>query len=96
MLALLSLTACFPDVEVPPPRDCEERIAVFEDTDGDGFGNPSVVALVCEPISGFVDNALDCDDTDALKGEDCSEDTGGGAQDSGDSSDSANAPGDSG
>ena len=91
MLALLALTGCFPEIEVPPPADCAERTTVFEDADGDGFGNAGVVALVCEPRSGFVDNALDCDDSDAHKGEDCDEGSNadsGQATDSGQTSDS--------
>jgi hypothetical protein len=36
----------------------------WEDADGDGFGNPDVSQSSCTLPSGFVDNALDCDDTD--------------------------------
>ncbi|MBW2255333.1 MAG: hypothetical protein JRI25_12135, partial [Deltaproteobacteria bacterium] len=38
----------------------------FADTDGDGFGDPSVtlVAPACEAPPGFVINSDDCDDTD--------------------------------
>lgn len=38
----------------------------YADTDGDGFGNPCafVAGFPCGP--GFVDNALDCDDTSSL------------------------------
>jgi hypothetical protein len=37
----------------------------FADSDGDGFGDPNVIAAGCVAPSGFVDNTDDCDDTDA-------------------------------
>ncbi|TVR39134.1 MAG: T9SS C-terminal target domain-containing protein [Cryomorphaceae bacterium] len=42
-----------------------EPMWYFEDADGDGFGNPEVSVWECFPPEGFVDNDLDCDDTDA-------------------------------
>lgn len=38
---------------------------VYQDQDGDGFGNPDVSASDCSPPSDYVDNAADCDDTSA-------------------------------
>jgi hypothetical protein len=36
----------------------------YEDSDGDGFGNPEVEFIGCNPPIGYVDNALDCNDGD--------------------------------
>ena len=38
----------------------------FVDSDGDGFGNPSIVVDSCETPEGFVTNGSDCDDNNAL------------------------------
>ncbi|TVR83253.1 MAG: T9SS C-terminal target domain-containing protein [Saprospirales bacterium] len=35
----------------------------YADEDGDGFGNPNDSIYACDPPPGFVDNNLDCDDT---------------------------------
>lgn len=37
----------------------------YADTDGDGAGDPASSLLACNPPIGYVDNAADCDDTDA-------------------------------
>ncbi len=37
----------------------------YEDSDTDGYGNPSMSVLNCAGRSGFVDNDEDCDDTDS-------------------------------
>lgn len=37
----------------------------YTDADGDGYGNPNDDLVACGTIDGRVDNALDCDDTDA-------------------------------
>jgi hypothetical protein len=39
--------------------------AWYRDADGDGYGAGEVRAYSCTPLEGFVDNNLDCDDTDA-------------------------------
>jgi hypothetical protein len=36
----------------------------YEDDDDDGFGNPDVFERFCEPVSGYVDDSSDCDDSD--------------------------------
>jgi hypothetical protein len=36
----------------------------YADSDGDGFGNPLDSIIACEQPTGYVDNNLDCDDTD--------------------------------
>lgn len=36
----------------------------YEDADDDGFGNAAVTAVDCSQPTGYVDNDLDCDDTD--------------------------------
>ncbi len=37
----------------------------YQDSDGDGFGNPSAPLARCSQPSGYVANALDCNDTNA-------------------------------
>lgn len=50
--------------------DCDDndpaitRITSYQDSDGDGYGNPSQESIDCTIPSGYVDNNLDCDDTD--------------------------------
>ncbi len=39
----------------------------YADADGDGFGNPVDVVESCTPVTGRVDNYLDCDDTNAAR-----------------------------
>jgi hypothetical protein len=36
----------------------------YADTDDDGFGDPNSPRYLCHPVPGFVENTLDCDDTD--------------------------------
>jgi len=38
----------------------------YADSDGDQYGAPSVVDVLCEPTTGWVSNFDDCDDTSAL------------------------------
>ena len=40
--------------------------AFYVDSDGDGFGNPSIVVEACETPDGFVTNGSDCDDSNEL------------------------------
>jgi large repetitive protein len=42
------------------------KTVYWRDSDGDGFGNSAVALAVCEEPSGYVDNDIDCDDTNAL------------------------------
>ena len=52
-------------------NDCNGEIdegvqsTFYVDTDGDGFGSDAGMVEACEAPSGFVDNAGDCDDSDA-------------------------------
>ncbi len=39
----------------------------YRDSDGDGFGDPDDDIIACSQPSGYEDNALDCDDTDATE-----------------------------
>jgi hypothetical protein len=51
--------------------DCDEEVdegldvTWYGDGDGDGYGDASVSTEACDPGSGWVDNADDCDDTNA-------------------------------
>ena len=45
--------------------DPGDTITVYEDADGDGFGNPDESDEVSEVIDGFVLDNTDCDDTNA-------------------------------
>ncbi|HLF62215.1 MAG TPA: HYR domain-containing protein, partial [Saprospiraceae bacterium] len=45
----------------------------YEDTDGDGYGDPGSTQLACEAPSGYVSNDQDCDDTNADVNPDASE-----------------------
>lgn len=50
-------------------------VTYYADTDGDGAGDPNNSSVVCgEPAAGWVDNALDCDDTvfGWAQGDECS------------------------
>ncbi|MBT4856844.1 hypothetical protein HON52_01500 [Candidatus Uhrbacteria bacterium] len=43
----------------------------YRDSDGDGYGDPSISTSACDVPSGFVGNGDDCDDTDASAYDDC-------------------------
>jgi hypothetical protein len=45
----------------------------YADVDGDGWGDPEAAVEDCDPPSGFVDNARDCDDTTAAAAPDADE-----------------------
>ena len=54
---------CDGEADSPDPID---GLTVCEDGDGDGFGDPATCSVACDVPSGFVDNADDCDDLDAM------------------------------
>jgi len=45
--------------------DVVDGTTSYADDDGDGFGNPKVETYDCEIPSDYVENALDCDDSDS-------------------------------
>ncbi|MEZ4318184.1 MAG: putative metal-binding motif-containing protein [Myxococcota bacterium] len=47
-----------------PADDGLPVVTVYEDLDGDGFGDPASPAMDCGPMSGFVLDGTDCDDSD--------------------------------
>lgn len=44
---------------------CGEIITYYKDSDGDGYGNPSITKKAIDQPSGYVINSLDCNDSDA-------------------------------
>ncbi len=81
-LALLALVGCR-DSEEPVERDCEERIVLYVDADGDGHGDPAQVVLACEVGEGLSESPDDCDDTDPARTTVCDTGDTGHAGDSG-------------
>ena len=41
------------------------KVTMYQDSDGDGYGNPAQPALVCPGTAGYVSNADDCDDSNS-------------------------------
>src|SRR5436190_2191641 len=66
-LALL-LVSC--TGEKPPEKPVEVEACMelqrYADADGDGFGNPATGVLVCAGETDDVEDATDCDDTNAV------------------------------
>jgi hypothetical protein len=64
--------------------DADEGLAtqrLWEDADGDGYGDPAHPTVGCGPAPGVADNALDCDDADASLSPDAIEARGDNADD---------------
>ena len=64
-----ALAACLPTLDEKADDTASEEVftcVVYEDADGDGYGNGSVYSTEdCENIpSGWVDDPWDCDDDD--------------------------------
>lgn len=43
-------------------QDCNPTQTLYQDLDGDGFGNPTVSLTVCPPPAGYVSSNTDCND----------------------------------
>ena len=54
-------TACNQDISLTKNNECE-ALVWYLDADGDGYGGGEAIAD-CEPVEGYVENNLDCDDT---------------------------------
>ncbi|HEY8404684.1 MAG TPA: T9SS type A sorting domain-containing protein [Flavobacteriales bacterium] len=54
-----------PDAMADDGSCVDEPVLMYEDADGDGYGNPDAAAEVCGDTTGYVMNSDDCDDTDA-------------------------------
>ncbi len=52
--------------------DAADATGWFEDADADGYGDPAATVVACAAPAGHVDNADDCDDTDAAVSPDTS------------------------
>ena len=48
------------------PDEAAPLFVFYADVDGDTYGDPAVSVELCGPVTGVVDNDLDCDDTDAM------------------------------
>ncbi len=44
--------------------DALDQIAFYADADSDGYGDAAISVLACDPVSGYVIDNTDCDDTD--------------------------------
>lgn len=57
-----------PSDAAPPRADArcslETSTTFYGDTDGDGYGDPELIAVDCVRPEGFVENQLDCNDAD--------------------------------
>ena len=50
-----------------------DALTFYADSDSDGYGDPSSTQVACQASSGFVEDAQDCDDTDAAVNPDATE-----------------------
>jgi hypothetical protein len=60
------------DVDDDCDGDTDEDDAIdaatwYADADGDGYGDPAVVAVACDAPEGYLADATDCDDTDGAE-----------------------------
>lgn len=44
--------------------DAADQIVFYADADSDGYGDAALSVLACDPVSGYVIDGTDCDDTD--------------------------------
>lgn len=59
------------DQNTDPENDCRPAVRYYQDLDGDGFGNPDESQVARAPITGYVTDKTDCDDTDDTVGNVC-------------------------
>jgi hypothetical protein len=64
-----------------PLVDTSGAETYFQDSDGDGHGDPSIMVEACQLPSGYVEVATDCDDAEALVNPDTSEECASGRDD---------------
>jgi PKD repeat protein len=60
-------SACDTIVSNTVTVDAELQLTYYLDADGDGFGNPSVTQLTCNPSNGYILQAGDCDDSNSQR-----------------------------
>jgi subtilisin-like proprotein convertase family protein len=68
------------DVCIIVADEGQSEVTYYEDNDGDGYGDPNSTESICSsvPRLGYVDNDLDCNDTDALVNPDADDQEGDG------------------
>ena len=68
------------EVCITVAEEGQSPVTYYEDTDGDGFGDPDSSTIVCSdaPPDGFVTNSSDCNDGDDLINPDATDDEGDG------------------
>ena len=55
------------------PTDCLDKSTLFQDNDGDGFGDSAISMTSCVTVEGYVEESGDCNDDDPNKNPDAME-----------------------
>lgn len=77
LVALFSLSlmtaGCDVVVEIEEEADAGALVTFYRDVDGDGFGDSAVTVEASTQPTGYINNSLDCDDTNAAINPDATE-----------------------